>query len=214
MTGKKISIFRRIMPQLALGLLLPFVGIFYVRGAEACTPPPYLHFPIDTAAGVEQYPEAAPDVEVVQIRRGQKPRKINFGTTVVSNSCDDIGRIDLRIRNASEDFGYIIKYLRGELPDGLNMPMVAAPLRTDEDGALYLSWVDGATSDQEDFDFFISITPIARDGAIGPTSEPIRIKSTPDSAACSTSGPDSVPVTGLLIGGVLILVSVRRHRCS
>lgn len=118
------------------------------------------------------------------IKRGQGPTSTGCGES--STSCDDLGWISLHLEGASDDrtppgeLGYIFEVTAGTLPDGLTLPN--GPVRGQE--RFTLGWIDGATDEQEGFDFTIDVFPVDLAGNVG---EPfsVRLRDEPEDMACA-----------------------------
>ena len=174
--------------------------------AAACSlaAPPTL--PIDASRSDGQGP-AAPAVEVASIKRGVGPTRVLGGMQVTS--CDDIGWIELRFDpagDASADggLGFVFDVAEGAgegVPEGLTLwqePVVG--------GSTTLSWIDGATDDQEPLDFTLLVTAVDAGGDEGETVE-VHVLDGGGTAGCSHT-PGSAGGLALLVGGLLF----RRRR--
>ncbi len=143
-------------------VLLLSVSLLMAPAALAClieTPGPHV---LDEAEiGVDILaPDPAEDATVSSISRGRGP--VCEDGSCASTSCDDIGIISIHFSPAADDrmpaeaIGYRAELLSGALPDGLTLSPDAL---LGPDG-LKLWWIDGASDDQEAFDFTLGIVAI------------------------------------------------------
>jgi len=124
----------------------------------------------------------------------------------------------LSIRGAATDdvsppsgMGYRFTVVAGALPPGFTLPERPSKIYV-EDGELWLGWDDGATDDQEDIDFTLSV--VAIDGA-GNESAPqtVRVSDHPGlgcAIARRQSGRDALAC--LVVAAVIL--ATRRKRTS
>ena len=135
---------------------------------------------------IDRTPPARVAAGVKNIRRGRGPVKHGDGAMAVS-SCDDLGSITLQLtasddRTSTDNLGYLPVGVEGDLPSGL-LERVEVQ-RADDDGALTLWWIDGATDVQEPLKFALAIIAVDLAGNRSAPSEPVWIVhpgSSPDS---------------------------------
>jgi hypothetical protein len=142
--------------------------------------------PEDTTA-----PTAPADIEG-RLHRGVGPTQGLFGAS--SSSCDDLGWIELELDvavddvSATENVGYQLRILDGSLPDGLQ---VEETRRIDflngDRGVLTLLWVDGATDEQESFDFTLGIAAVDEAGNVGEEVTVALADAGSDGRGCATT---------------------------
>lgn len=101
----------------------------------------------------------------VDVRRGTAAERSGCGHS--SSSLDDLGWVYLRFspsgddRTPAEKMGYMVVLEEGEPPEGMLFPSEPSRAFMEDDGvALQLSWIDGASDEQETFDFTVSVTPL------------------------------------------------------
>lgn len=165
---------------------------------------------VDTSLEDVQPPEA-PEITAIEITRGRGPQPAGPGRSV-STSCDDLGIVSLSITqpdggpDPDGDVGYLLELAEGTLADGMSLPTEPwlGPILT-------LSWIDGATDDQEPFDALLAITPIDRAGNLGPT---VTVELADDGVAAGTGcrTTPAVPTGQLLVLASLGLLGRRRSR--
>lgn len=177
------------MHRFCLALFLVAL-VFLSRAADACSFPGPIEHEIDPAEqAIDKEPPARTETVGVSVRRGKGPEGSGCGGQG-SSSCDDIGSIALIPTPPSDDrtppneLGYRLRFVGGRLPDGLRIPDDARRLSQGEPPALDLRWIDGATDDQEPFDFTVTLTAIDKAGNEGPESAPIRIHHSGSSSGC------------------------------
>jgi hypothetical protein len=132
--------------------------------AEACSLaflPPHELDAAEMAA--DSSPPSPVVVDAVEILRGQGSQ--GDGCGAASTSCDDIGRVLFHFTTPTDDrtgaalLGYRIVLVSGELPEGLQLPLM--PVRRFQEGdPIFLHWVDGATDDQEPVDFVVAVSTV------------------------------------------------------
>ncbi|MCX4247669.1 MYXO-CTERM sorting domain-containing protein [Paraliomyxa miuraensis] len=159
----------------------------------------------DTTLADDTPPGVIGDVDV-SIGRGNAPKCV-LGSCE-SSSCDDIGFITLDFAAPTDDqttadrMAYVIEVVDGEpmaglLPDG--------PFRPGTVNRIPLQWLDGATDDQEAFEFTIVIRAVDEAGNIGDASEPIEIADPGSASGCSIGGPGRAwPLLALLPLGIWV----------
>ncbi|MCA9488928.1 MAG: hypothetical protein KC621_03375 [Myxococcales bacterium] len=152
----------------------------------------------------DQTAPTAPVWVATDIRRGVGPQG------GMSTSCDDLGFVTITVARPDDDpdgeeaVGYRLALVEGSLPDDLTLPEEAwlGP-------ELILSWIDGATDDQEPLVFTLSLTPT---DAAGNEGEPLVVEI---SDPGSTANPLGCDVLGGGAGGAWMLGAValllRRH---
>jgi hypothetical protein len=204
--------------------------------AAACTFFEPLRFAVDTNKQPEDPAAAAMSsvqVDIDMIWRGHSP-------DTLSSQCPEIGGVAVFMGPLSEKVGYELEVVDGELPAGLVLPTVPVmPIgvasaideagdqfakNPDQKSDFSLIWDDGATDEQEPFDFELVVTPIDQSGQRGVRSEPIRVShpgthsSGPQSsqAACSTSsqqqaGNGSGALFSAILGCLLLIFRRRRN---
>lgn len=140
------------------------------------------------------------------------------------SSCDDLGFLTLRFTPAEDDqapredeerrddelpgLGYRIDLERGELPEGAGLSTDPRYAMEDEGrAALFVTWIDGGTDDQEALDFALSVVAV---DAAGNESEATEVVVSDPGGGCSTAPGASGSGVGL--GFVLGALALRRHR--
>ncbi|HET6284083.1 MAG TPA: hypothetical protein VFH73_24210 [Polyangia bacterium] len=200
------SIDRRVCLALAMaGLLLA------AQRAEACSvagPVPHV---VDSSKQATDTTAPPPPVVTLQkIKRGQGPQG-GPGCTSSASSCDDLGTLTLLITAIDEDtpresIGYRMELVSGRLPEGFTLPGDSRPLAPpDQSGqiTMYLHWGDGATDDQESFDFTLSVRAIDLGGNVG---GPTMLRISDDPTGCSLVGArQSAPSLLMLTLAMLVL---------
>ncbi len=136
-----------------------------LRPAEACSFIGHAPFELDDEVEDEQAPDAA-DYGEVTLKRGVGPEGVFVQS---STSCDDLGWISVDILAPEEALGFSAELLEGQPPDDFGL--LDGPFSLLEGDRLQLVWIDGATDDQEAFDFVLGLTPMDRAGNEGPTLE-------------------------------------------
>lgn len=191
-----------------LGLFALFSALAPAEAAACMIPEPT---PFETSD--EEPDEAAekPDqveVHVIDVVRGKAPRK--EGKLHRVNSCDDIGQLRLGIEGADDEMGYEVEVLDGTLPqNGFEVPDGPVEAR---DGELIFAWTDGATDDQEAFDFRVEVTAVDPYGQRSEPSEPLRISHAGNlKEDCATPGFYQVPSFQML--GLARMGTARQFMC-
>jgi len=159
-------------------------------------------------------PEALAEMDV-EVRRGRGPEQSGCGGHS-STSLDDLGWVLLTFaapgddRTPAEKMGYMVALTAGEPPEGMHFP--SEPWRAfshEEGAALQLSWVDGASDDQESVDFTVTVTPMDLAGNQGPAFE-VRIREggSGEFAGCTAASPSrpcGLVVQLVVLVGLLLL---------
>ncbi len=131
---------------------------------------------------IDFLPPDQPVVSVKSINRGRGPRRTE-GRGAVMTSCDDIGSIGFEIGPVSDDLtkpaelGFLFQVVEGTLPSGLSVP--AKPLVTISEKTeygYYLHWTDGATDDQEPFEFTLVVVAVDKAGNHSEESDPVTVR--------------------------------------
>ncbi len=134
---------------------LMFAGL-WTHGASACSVlgNPGFHVPRHAVPGGKP---AAPSVEQPRIGRGRGGRPNGMMT-----SCDDIGWLTFEFLGAPPDgdVGYLFTVVAGQSPIHLGYGPVAT-----REGVVTMSWIDGATHDQEPFSFVVNVQTVSTTGA-------------------------------------------------
>lgn len=181
-------------------------------GACSFAPPPLHELDLDEVAEDTTPPSAPGSVATALVARGQGPT--GGPCSQSATSCDDVGRIVLRVAPAEDDrtpaasLGYLVTLASGTLPSGLSLRSEPVRLLGDE---VVLVWIDGATDDQEAFDFELDVAAVDLAGHVGP---PVRVRvRDPGGGACAgSSGEGPLGLALALIA--LIALRARRHRPS
>ena len=156
----------------SIALILAFgVGVLAARPAGACSfAPPTPH---EVAASSDDTtPPAALQTPGVSVSRGHGPE--GGACSREMTSCDDAGRIGIHVlapednRTPADRMGYSVALVSGSLPEGA---AIVSPVRT-MDGAIWLTWTDGATDDQESIAFTLELRAMDEAGNV---SEPVRV---------------------------------------
>lgn len=117
------------------------------------------------------------------IQRGRGPKDEGCGKQS-GTSCDDIGTLTLHFAPSADPdsdtsaVGYRLRVTGGALPPGLQLPsepLVGMGVAPQSEGTLFLTWIDGASDDQESVDFSLTLTPVDADGNTGPTSPAVHV---------------------------------------
>jgi uncharacterized protein (TIGR03382 family) len=186
-------------------LAIAVIGVVFTLGIDAAEACMYVRnmqsFAVDESATVEGELKK-PELVVDRIKRGTGPDGGLFKKPLAT-SCDDLGYIGLWVEPERDDVGYVFEVTEGKSPDGVSFSDEPVAL-TDRPGRF--TWIDGAEDKQEPIEFTMTVTPIAKNGEPGPTSEPV-VVSHPGSGGCGTTGQGSAPgAAWLLVLGGLVLV--------
>jgi hypothetical protein len=190
------------------------VGLLLVPSrVDACSFGPHPTHEIDPA---EQAADTTPPSEIGEttysVQRGQGPQGGGCSGESVT-SCDDIGSVSLQLgtvsddRTGSSEMGFRLEVVDGALPSGLELP--SGDVRAYPDGALTFHWTDGASDDQEAFDFTLSISAVDRGGNGGPPRE-VRVQDDGSSEGCAVKG-SGVDLSWLLVALALFLAGQGRR---
>ena len=124
-----------------------------------------------------------PEIVGTRIVRGTGP--VCDGDSCSFSSCDDLGFIDLELaRTGGGDIGYEVVLVEGSPPAGVSLPQALRPIGN----SLSLSWIDGATDDQESIDFTVTVNAVTLDGDRGAPSAPVRLRDGVDAVAPPSPG--------------------------
>jgi MYXO-CTERM domain-containing protein len=184
-----------------------FLALLWASPASACSFLSDDEHVVDTTTTNGDAP-AAPEIGEVTIGRGNGPQRA--GCSQMVTSCDDAGWLQIAVSatddfTLSEEIGFRVELVEGDLPDGFAFDGVARRAR---DGALHFHWNDEATDEQEAFDFTVSIVAI---DLAGNESEPVELDvSDPGSEerGCSHTGG-----SWLALGPAgLVAAALRRRR--
>ena len=121
-------------------------------------------------AGTGSPPEAVGEF-TYSVTRGKGPKSAGCNSQSAS-SCDDLGRLLLHFKPSTDPdseataVGYRLRLVAGSVPAGLDVPR--EPLVAGG-GMIQLLWIDGATDDQEEFDFSLTLTPVDANGNEDPS---------------------------------------------
>ena len=176
-----------------------------INAAEACSYARNIGtFEVDDTATVDADLEQ-PTLVVDRIKRGTGPDGGLF--TKSATSCDDLGLIALKVEPVRDKVGYVFDVTDGEPPEGVGFG--SEPVSLSEEPANF-TWIDGAEDKQEPIEFTLTVTPIAKNGEPGPTSEPVTV-SHPGSGGCSTTGQEGAPGGAwlLVLGGLAVFLRNR-----
>jgi hypothetical protein len=199
----QLKVGRTVALLLALGVAVG-LQVVEISVADACGFRGPAPFPVDTSGEPEDPASAAmasTKVTIFNTYRGRSPDS-------VSSQCPELGSLEVHVQPLSEKVGYQLEVVSGEVPAGLDVPSEpVAPIDVmvarDEEGDQFakhpdklgdfvLAWDDGATDEQEPFEFELVVTPIDHTGQRGTSSEPILVShpgQDTSQAACSASGP-------------------------
>ena len=169
--------------RLAFALLLAAAAVPLLPAeSPACSSigPEILDIRGPEAASEGEAPGAV-SVTSVSVRRGRGGQSAGCGQ-IQRSSCDDLGSIRFELQPAADpdssegEVGYLIEVVRGEAPERLHL-LGVAQLATQDDGvsALRLSWIDGATDEQEPLMFWVTVRAIDADGHEGLRSGAIAV---------------------------------------
>lgn len=200
----------RLLLRLGGGCLF-FAIISGARPTQACSFLAPRGFEGDTALDDGTSPPTAPMDLSYEINRGVGGQQ--SGCSQESTSCDDIGKIEIRLGTAQDDrtpveaIGYRIELVSGQFPAGKLLPHLAvfAP-----EGMIVATWADGATDEQEPIDFSITITAIDAAGNTSAPSEILRIHDEGNSPGCRVASASSTQLVWITLG--LAVVWFRRRR--
>lgn len=181
MSGALVLPGMRPIAAIAIAILL---GAGVTADLFACSIGVILHELDPREVEIDRVAPQKPVLEVSNVTRGRGAEVHGDGTMSVS-SCDDIGWIELRFvesprddRSSRADLGFIVKVVEGSLPlmpagdgDGHGYRGGGA---TGE--VLALSWIDGATDEQEPIDLTLTVSVVDLGGNRSEPSERIRIQ--------------------------------------
>ena len=119
------------------------------------------------------------DFSVLNISRGQGPRRTADEGIMVSGSCDDIGRIQIKVESKSGtdpcDSGFYISSGSKTVPTGLIPRHPIQPMKWKDHCVISLSWIDGATSLQEPIEFYLKFESVNHFLAKGDHSQKLQV---------------------------------------
>jgi hypothetical protein len=179
--------------------------------ARACSfPGPIGHVIDESMQATDQMPPTLAPIPAPEITRGKGSQQTGcsqYGST----SCDDIGRIALAVlatddATPSSRIGYRLTIVTGAPPSGLSLPSDAVEPSGDD---LALHWIDGATDDQESFDFTLRVVAVDLAGNES-VPQTVRIADDRDHACAVARGGGSRK--GLVWLGLLPLLLATRRR--
>jgi len=184
--------------------------------SHACDSAGPTPFAVDPALqGIDQQPPALGVVSVVRVQRGKGPQW--EGCSYGAGSCDGAGYIVLG-GAATDDMtevdriGYRFTLVEGTPPSRFTVPPPTF-LPTVFDGQIWLEWDDGASDDQESFDFTLSLVAI---DVAGNESAPRMVRIADDAGGCTVAAwsrsPRTQGVPIVLLASVTMFVRRRRPR--
>jgi uncharacterized protein (TIGR03382 family) len=192
--------------------LVIVVAVGRPSAVDACSllnPQP---FEIDPAMqATDHQPPVLTGLAVTDIKRGRGPESTGCGSS--GSSCDDLGWIGINPavtddHTPAEKLGFLVSVVGGKLPQGLDVP--AEPLRLPLPGQqIVLSWLDGASDDQEPFDFTLSV--VALDLA-GNESAPVEVHVSNDGGGGCNIAWFRNPTAPALAFALLALAALTRRR--
>lgn len=100
----------------------------------------------------------------VSIKRGVGPRSEGCDGQMAT-SCDDLGQLVIGLTAPTDDrtpgtkLGYRVRLVGGALPPGLTLPTEPVTA-VERSGGLVFVWIDGATDEQEEISFDITVTAV------------------------------------------------------
>ena len=192
----------------AMVVLLTILAAQQPTIAQACSLEPAREHLIDSTIDDQTPPGDVENVSI-DVRRGVGPQ--SDGCDEVATSCDDLGTVSIDITAPTDDLsgadeiGYVLELASGTLPSGLGLP--TEPVRS----PIVLSWIDGATDEQESVEFSIQITPMDKAGNLGATSAPIRVADPGSDGGCHQSGNRAAgnTIVWFMLGGAILIVRRR-----
>jgi hypothetical protein len=146
--------------------------------ADACGILRDKHAADPSERGLDTRAPAQVVARVAKVTRGQGPRLRDPG--VGPSSCDDLGFIEIELvrfeddRTPPERLGYRIGPPIGTPPATLRPATDAYRLLPGQERRVVLVWIDGATDEQEPFDFTVVLTAVDSAGNESVASEPVR----------------------------------------
>jgi hypothetical protein len=182
-------------------LAIAAIGAVFALGidaAEACSyAGEYGQFDTDLEADVSVEP-GKPNLEVVSVYRDQPKWEPFAGPCSLQGSSIELEVTPHLEGNQLEGrpVGYVIRVEEGETPDGLDFP--SYPIKF-YGTRVFFDWPARKRRHQDGFDFTLTVTPIAKNGEPGPTSDPVRVRRG-DAGGCSTTCQGGAP------GGAWLLV--------
>jgi MYXO-CTERM domain-containing protein len=197
-----------------------FLVIAGVAGAAARPAParacsiavPPIHVLDPAMQATDQTPPTLPPTSVPAIARGYAPS----GCSGSASTCDDIGIVSL-FPNAMDDvtpperIGFRITLAGGALPSGFTLP--ADAIEQDPGSALRLTWVDGATDNQDAIDFTLSIIAIDLAGNEStPQTVVVRDSGAPAGGGCRHSSGRAPGPAEIFLGLLGLTLAGRRRR--
>lgn len=203
---------RPLLPYAASGLAA-LVTVANPSAAAACSFFQAEHF-FDAVEQVEDVtPPSVPSFEVQRVKRGVGADRAGCGQ-YSSTSCDDLGWIELRLLDVSDDrteraeMGYMVE-TQGEVPEGLSVPDV--PIRFDDD-TFVLVWIDGAHDHQERLGFTVTLRAVDLGGNVSEPSAPVDVRDRAhDGTACAVarSSVPALPGGTTVLAGFVVLLGLR-----
>ena len=201
---------------LGFAVVIGAVAVIGQGQARACSFgfPPYALDPAE--AGVDTQRPATPVVSDVSVKRGTGPR--GNGCHATASSCDDIGVITLHVaatddRTPPGDMGFAVSVASGDAPADLSP--LGQSVAVGADGTLTLIWLDGATNDQEEISWELTVRAVDKAGNISAGAATVSVYS--GSTGCSISPgrrlPRSVePIVVLVVAWLTAAFVLRRRR--
>ena len=173
-------------------VLLSCTGLLTSGAAYACSfAAPEAHELDPAEVAIDTRSPAPPtNLSVARVFRGHGPNCDASGVCR-GTSCDDIGSISLTWTQGGDDrtpddsLGVRIDVVEGDGPGGVGIH--GESVRPQTPGSFSLSWVDGASDDQEPLDFVVSITEI---DLAGNESEPVMVRVTDDGGSADGDTTD------------------------
>ena len=186
--------------------MIPILLFALSEAALACSIIGPMPFVLDDTLS-DDSPPAMAEVLDLSIVRGRGPERTSNGS-MMSTSCDDLGFIDITLADPegdlADDVGYYLELVDGELGEEMSLP--SDPWTGQ---VLTLSWIDGATDDQDVLSFTLSITPVDRAGNLG---EPIELFIEDDGVPDDDTAFGCSSVPGAPVGGLWVLVGLLAAR--
>jgi MYXO-CTERM domain-containing protein len=181
--------------------------------ARACSiagPEPLVLDP--SLQATDRQPPALTAISLVSVKRGQGSEASGCGGR--GSSCDDLGSLGITVSatddaTAPADLGYRMTVASGKLPAGLSIPDFAMKA-VGGPGELYLFWTDGATDDQESFDFTLTVVAVDR---AGNASAPATLHIVDGDSGCNVAAAARRSGASALVAALMLLaVGLRRRR--
>ena len=179
--------------------------------ARACSslgPVPHVLDPAMQAT--DQAAPTLPPLDVPRITRGKAAERSGCGYS--QSSCDDLGGVAIAVRATDDQtppaqIGYRMTLAGGSLPSGLSLP---GAVKASGD-VVGLTWVDGATDDQEPIDFTLRVVAI---DLAGNESAPQMVRVSDGAGGCAVAPARAAHGGPAFVAVAALLLAARRRRRS